>query len=188
MMRFMIELTPTLGEILDWLVRVDHKDVPDDFSRCHVLVELMLDRARQLREAGQPEAGAGKAQQTPRDDLQSVQRERDALRKALEAERAQRRRDRERHAWVHASLRNARGAVTRLDESRAGYRHLALRVEAALLRAPLRDDPGGLEDRLRRALRGAGFELPASRVPPRPAKDSRAPPRGDSPPKRRETS
>ena len=188
MMRFMVELTPAVGETLDWLVRVNGNDEPDDWTRCRVLVDLMLDRARQLREGGQPEAGAGKAQQPPRDDLESVRRERDALRNALEAERAVRRRDRERYAWIHASLRNARGAVARLGESRARYRDLALRVEAAVLRAPARDDPGGLEDRLRRALRDAAFELPDRRIPARSAADSRASPCGDSPPKRRKTS
>ena len=111
-----------------------------------------------------------------------------SLRKALEAERALRRRDRERYAWIHDSLQNARGTVTRLDESRARYRDLALRVEAAVLRAPARDDPGGLEDRLRRALRDAGFALPERRTQARSAKNSRAPPGGDSPPKRRKTS
>ena len=188
MMRLTVELKPHVAEQLDSVVRAEWNEEPEDWTRCAVLVNLLLDRARQLPEGGSREDGTAQAQQPPRDDLESLRRERVALRKALEAERALRRRDRERYAWIHDSLRNARGAVTRLDESRAKYRDLALRVEAAVLRAPVRDDPGGLEDRLRRALRDAGFALPERRTQARPAKNSRAPPRGDSPPKRRKTS
>ncbi|MCY3732291.1 MAG: hypothetical protein OXF98_13200 [Rhodospirillaceae bacterium] len=85
------------------------------------------------------------------------------MRKALEAERATRRRNRERHAAFHERLRSARAANRRLSESRAACRDLALRVEAALLRAPPREDVGGLEERLDRALGAAGFQMPAAR-------------------------
>ena len=74
--------------------------------------------------------------------------------------RATRRRDRERQARVRDSLRGARNALRRLGESRATYRDLALRVEAALLRTVPRRDLGGLEGRLAHALRAAGFEMP----------------------------
>ena len=84
----------------------------------------------------------------------------DAVRRALHAERATRRRDRETHARVRDSLRGARNALQRLGESRATYRDLALRVEAALERAAPRRDLGDLEGRLARALRAAGFTLP----------------------------
>ena len=187
-MRLTLELKPHVAESLDRVARAEWNEEPTHWTRHAVLVNLLLDRARQLPEGGRGEAGAGQARQPRREEPEAVRRERDALRKALRAERATRRRDRERHARIRASLRNARGAVSRLEESRAGYRHLALRVEAALLSASLRDDPGGLEDRLRRALRHAGFELPDSRIPARSAANSRAPPRGDSPPKRRKTS
>ena len=188
MMRFMMELTPSVGETLDWIVRVDRNDEPDDFTRRRVLVDLMLAHARQLREGGHREAAAEQARPPQRDELELVRRERDALRKALEAERATRRRDRERYAWIRGSLQNARAAVARLGKSRARYRDLALRVEAAVLRVPARDDPSGLEDRLRRALRHAGFSLPDPGIPARSAERSRAAPRSDSPPKRRKTS
>ncbi len=95
--------------------------------------------------------------------LDAVRRKRDALRKALEAERATRRRDRKRHAELHNRLRSAQAANRRLSKSRAAYRELALRVEAALLRAPLREDFGALEGRLDRALATAGFRMPAAR-------------------------
>ena len=88
--------------------------------------------------------------------------ERDAVRSALDAERATRRRDRERHARVRDSLRGARNALQRVGESRATYRDLALRVEAALQQAPPRGDHGDLEGRLASALRAAGFTLPAA--------------------------
>ena len=185
MTRLTLELKPHVAESLDRVARAEWNEEPTHWTRHAVLVNLLLDRARQLPERGRGEPGAGQARG---EEPEAVRRERDALRKALQAERATRRRDRERHARTRASLRNARGAVSRLEESRAGYRHLALRVEAALLRAPLRDDPSALEDRLRRALRGAGFELPNSRIPARSAANSRAPPRGNSPPKRRKTS
>ncbi len=187
-MRLTLELKPPVAESLDRVVRAEWNEEPTHWTRCAVFINLVLERARQLPERGHSEAGAGQARQPRREAPEAVRRERDTLRKALEAERATRRRDRERHARIRASLRNARGAVSRLEDSRAGYRHLALRVEAALLRAPRRDDPGGLEDRLRPALRHAGFELPDSSIPARSAADSRAPPRRDSPPKRRKTS
>ena len=101
-------------------------------------------------------------QQALRDQLVAVIRERDAVRRALDAERATRRRDRERHARVRERLRGARNALQRLGESRATYRDLALRVEAALLRTGPRLDLGDLEGRLDRALRAAGFMMPGA--------------------------
>lgn len=100
------------------------------------------------------------AQQSLRDQLAAAICERDAVRRALVAERATRRRDRERHAKVRERLRNARNALRRLAESRAAYRDLGLRVEAALARAPPRRDLGDLEGRLDRALHAAGFAMP----------------------------
>ena len=188
-MRLTLELKPPVVESLDRLVRAQWNEEPSEWTRCAVFINLVLERARQLGDGVHSKDGAAdRAQHPHRDDLESVRRERDALRRALEAERALRRRDRERYAGIHDTLRNGRAAVVRLGESRARYRELALRVEAAVLRAPARDDPGGLEDRLRRALRDAGLSLPDSRIPARSAADSRAPPRDNSPPQRRKTS
>ena len=125
MMRLTVELKPHVAEKLDSVVRADWNEEPEDWTRCAVLVNLLLERARQLAEGGHREAGAQQARQPHRDDLESVRRERDGLRKALEAERATRRRDRERYASIHETLRNARAAVARLGESRARYRDLA---------------------------------------------------------------
>ncbi len=115
-------------------------------------------------QANRPKARATKSAPTARDGKpDAVRRECDALRKALEAERATRRRDRKRHAELHDRLRSAQAANRRLSESRAAYRDLALRVEAALLRTPPREDLGDLEGRLDRALGAAGFQMPAAR-------------------------
>ena len=59
--------------------------------------------------------------------------------------------------------------IERLKRSRDRYRDLVVRVEAALLRAPVRDDYGAVERRLERALRLRGFEMPAASDPRRPA-------------------
>ena len=59
--------------------------------------------------------------------------------------------------------------IDRLKASRDRYRNLATRAEAALLGLPVRDDYGGIERRLERALRDNGFEMPAAPHPPRPA-------------------
>lgn len=63
--------------------------------------------------------------------------------------------------------------IDRLKASRDRYRDLAVRAEAALLRLPVRDDYGGIESRLERALRDRGFEMPAA-DPFRPAEPRRA--------------
>ena len=56
---------------------------------------------------------------------------------------------------------NALETLARLRKSRDRYRDLAVRAEAALLGVPVRDDYGGIERRLERALRDRGFEMPA---------------------------
>ena len=58
--------------------------------------------------------------------------------------------------------------IERMRGSRDYYRHLAVRIEAALLGAPVRDDYGDIEHRIERALRKKGFEMP-------PASDQRRP-------------
>lgn len=161
-MRLTLQLKPHVAESLDRVVRAEWNEEPDDWLRSAVLVNPMLARARQLRD------GDVGAQQTQGDDIESVRRERDALRGALEAERAVRKRDRERQAGSHAGVRNARAAMARLSQSRAGYRNLALRVEAALLDAPPRADFRGIETRLRQALAASGFRMPAADPPTSP--------------------
>ena len=60
--------------------------------------------------------------------------------------------------------------IDRLKKSRDRYRDLSVRAEAALLGLPPREDFHGLERRLKRALGGRGFDLPAR---PRPSPPDR---------------
>lgn len=64
--------------------------------------------------------------------------------------------------------------IERIKDSRDYYRDLVVRVEAALLGAPLRDDYGDIERRLERALRQRGFEMPAASGLRQPASRRRA--------------
>ncbi len=64
--------------------------------------------------------------------------------------------------------------IERMRGSRDYYRDLAVRIEAALLDAPVRDDYGDIERRIERALRKKGFELPPAADPRRPAGRPRA--------------
>ena len=155
-----IYLSQTQIETLDSIMN-DRRDYRhDDRSRANAIGEIVLKYHYLLGERDDRKFEADAAQQAHRKELESLRRERDAVRKALNAERATRRRDRERHARRQEHLRGARNALRRLGESRAIYRDLALRAEAALLRAVPRRDLGDLEDRLARALRAAGFAMP----------------------------
>ena len=58
--------------------------------------------------------------------------------------------------------------IERMRGSRDYYRDLAVRIEAALLGAPVRDDYGDIERRLERALWKRGFEMPPASDPRRP--------------------
>ena len=64
--------------------------------------------------------------------------------------------------------------IERMRDSRDYYRDLAVRIEAALLDAPVRDDYGDIQHRIERALRKRGFELPPASDPRRPAGRPRA--------------
>lgn len=157
-----IHLSQVQIEVLDEIMSGRRDYHPDDRSRSHAIGEIVLKHHQLLGERDDRKAEADAAQQALRKDLDAVSRELDGVRRALDAERATRRRDRERTARVRESLRGARNALRRLGESRATYRDLALRVEAALLRAAPRRDLGDLEGRLARALRTAGFTMPGT--------------------------
>ena len=159
-----IHLSETQIDVLDSIMS-GRRDCPaDDSGRGRAIGEILLKyhHLQLLGERADIKAEADAAQQALRRKLDAVSRELDAVRRALDAERATRRRDRERTARVRDSLRGARHALRRLGESRATYRDLALRVEAALLRTTARRDLGDLEGRLARALRTAGFTLPGA--------------------------
>ncbi len=157
-----IHLNQIQIEVLDSIMSGRRDYRPDDRSRGHAIGEILLKYHQLLGERDDRKAEADAAQQALRDQLVAVIRERDAVRRALDAERATRRRDRERNARVRERLRGARNALQRLGESRATYRDLALRVEAALLRTRPRQNLGDLEGRLARALRHAGFMMPGA--------------------------
>ena len=155
-----IHLSQVQIDVLDEIMSGRRGYLADDHSRGLAIGEILLKYHHLLGEREDRKADADAAQQAIRDRLEALSRERDAVRKALNAERATRRRDRERHARRQARLRGARNALRRLGESRATYRDLALRAEAALLRAVPRRDLGDLEGLRARALRAAGFEMP----------------------------
>ena len=157
-----IHLSQVQIEVLDEIMTGSRDYHFDDHSRGHAIGEILLKHHQLLGERDDRKAEADAAQEALRDQLVAVIDERDAVRRALDAERATRRRDRERHARVHDSLHGARNALRRLGESRATYRDLALRVEAALERTAPRRDLGDLEGRLARALRAAGFTMPGA--------------------------
>ena len=58
--------------------------------------------------------------------------------------------------------------IERIRDSRDHYRDLAVRIEAALLEAPVRDDYGDIEHRIEQALRKKGCEMPPASDPRRP--------------------
>ncbi|MCY3821707.1 MAG: hypothetical protein OXH52_20525 [Gammaproteobacteria bacterium] len=148
MIRLALDLTSREAEILDSIVRGDLNQEPDDRARRVAVAKLVVDRGARMREA------------VHREEPEAIHRERLALREALEAERASRRRERDRHAAVRRSLRNAAAAVARLRESRARYRDLGVRVEAALLRSSPRTTSTASND-----ASAAPWKPPASRCP-----------------------
>ena len=121
---------------------------------------LLIDYDRWLCGRDEQLANMQRSQNDLRAELDALRGERDGVAKALDAERANRRRDRGRHAALRTGLTNAMKTVERVRKSRDRYRELAARVEAALLRTAPSDDLGSLERRLGLALRKAGFELP----------------------------
>ena len=155
-----VHLSQVQIEVLDSIMSGRRDYHFDDHSRGHAIGEILLKHHQLLGERDDRKAEADAARQALRDQVVAVIQERDAVRRALDAERATRRRDRERQARVRDSLHGARNALRRLGESRATYRDLALRVEAALLRTRPRQNLGDLEGRLARALRAAGFTMP----------------------------
>ena len=157
-----IHLSQTQIEVLDEIMSGRRDYHFDDHSRGHAIGEILLKHHQLLGGRDDRKAEADAAQEALRDQLVAVIEERDAVRRALDAERATRRGDRERQAQVRESLHGARSALRRVGDSRATYRDLALRVEAALQRAPPRRDLGDLEGRLARALRAAGFTMPGA--------------------------
>ncbi|MDE0361182.1 MAG: hypothetical protein OXI74_08455 [Rhodospirillaceae bacterium] len=161
MMNLTLGLSPRVREALDWIVRGDSNHEPDDWNRRCVLVDLILDHARQLRKGTHRQAGDEAAHPEHREQLDAVRRERDTLRKALELESANRRGVLHRLIASRTKLANALGVASRLRASRDRYQDLALRIEAALYNACPRNNVRGLERRISVALQDLGRILPA---------------------------
>ena len=161
MMNLTLGLSPRVREALDWIVRGDSNHEPDDWNRRCVLVDLILDHARQLREGTHRQAGDEAAHPEHREQLDAVRRERDALRQALEVERSNRRGVLHRLSAARTKLNNTLGVASRLRASRDRYQDLALRIEAALYNACPRNNVRRLERRINLALQDLGRILPA---------------------------
>ena len=144
------------------------RDCLDDSQRREAIGQLLLLYDEELLRRSRQRAQAAQSLRKLRDELDAARSGLNAVRKelanaehALEAERKTRRQIRERLTAARRSVHNAVGSLRRLRASRDKYRDLAARVEAAINHAAPRPDFAGLEARLTRALRAAGFVLPA---------------------------
>ena len=135
MTRLTLRLTELHIQTIDWIMSGDDNYRPDARHRGHAVARIILSYAGELRDRAAAENGNDNA---PRQHGPAAGR-----------------RDRS----------NALRTLERLRKSRDRYRDLAARIEAALLGVPQRDDFGGLERRLERALAEKGIHLPAGRRP-----------------------
>ena len=125
--RLTLNLTQAQAEAVDWLI--ERKGLRHDERHPRDTVgELLLDYARELRGRDDHLANVQHAQNELRIQLDAMRRERDGVAKALKAERTNRRRDRQRHAALRASLRDALKTVERVKRSRDRYRDLVARA------------------------------------------------------------
>ena len=161
--RLTLRLTDAQADTVGWLM--DRKGLRHDERHPRDTIgELLLDYARELRGHDEHVENLRRGQHELQVELDAMRRERDGVAEALEKERANRRRDRERHAAVRTSLDRALKTIERVRSSRDRYRDLVARALAALLGTRPSDDLGSLERRFRLALRKAGFELPPRRT------------------------
>ena len=137
--RLTLRLTARHNTALDRILGRD--DSHDYDQRRRAVEQLILDRARELEDRALAQNAA--VVETPGTTDESAA------------------------AWVHED--STVRLIDRLKTSRDRYRDLAVRAEAALLGAPVRDDYGSIERRLERALQDKGFAMPAASHPGRPA-------------------
>ena len=176
MTRLTLDLTPMHIRTLDWIMSGDDNYQRDDLHRRDAIADILLDYARELRHRDDGDGDTANAVQQLRNDLHSIQNERHEAVKAIAVEREAVASLRRKLAAARRSLGNALATAARLRDSRAKYRDLVVRVEAALLGDRPREDLGGLERRLEQAMRRAGFEM--SRIPHRePTLGGKPPPR-----------
>ncbi len=100
-----VHLSQVQIEVLDSIMSGRRDYHFDDHSRGHAIGEILLKHHRLLGERDDRKAEADAAQEALRDQIVAVIQERDAVRRALDAERATRRGDRQRQARVRDSLR-----------------------------------------------------------------------------------
>ena len=145
-----------------------NRDHLDDSQRQEAIGRVLLEYDEELRKRSHQSAQAARSLQKLRDELDTARNELNEVKNelrnfehTLKAERKTRIRIREKLTAVRRRLDNTVGSARRLRASREKYRSLVARVEAAILHTAPRKDFAGLEARLTRALRSAGFELPA---------------------------
>lgn len=165
--RLILELNGLQTAALDRIMG-GNRDHLDDSQRQEAIGRVLLEYDEELHKRSRQSTQAARSLQklrneldTARNELIEVKNEQRNFEHALEAERKTRIRIREKLTAVRRRLDNTVGSARRLRASREKYRSLAARVEAAILHAAPRKDFAGLEARLTRALRSAGFELPA---------------------------
>ena len=160
MTRLTLHLTPLHIRTVDWIMSGDETYRRDDRHRRDAIADILLDYARELRHAGGEDGAVPRDDQQLRDEFDAIRRQRDEAVDALATEREAVANLRGKLAAARRSLDNALATLARLRESRARYRNLAVRAEAAILGSPPREDFGGIDRRLERALRKAGFDMP----------------------------
>ena len=160
MSRLILELNGPQAAALDRIIGGDRNHV-DDCQRQETIGRVLLEYHEELHKRSRQSAQAARSLRKVRDQLDAARNEQHNSEHALEAERKSRGQIRKRLTAVRRRLDNALGSARRLRASRDKYRSLAARVEAAILHAPPREDFAGLEARLTRALRTAGYVLPA---------------------------
>ena len=170
MSRLTLDLQPLHLRLLDWMMSGDDSYVPDDSHRAAAIADLLLDHAHQFEHRNDAAVDDRDSLRRLRVELDAVREDRD---KAVKEVARQRETISAFRSTVDAGRRhlaNAMATTTRLRESRARYRDLLIQIEAALTGSRSSDNYDGLDRRLRRALRDAGFGMP-----PRPRRPQEAP-------------
>ena len=178
MSRLTLDLEPLHIRLLDWMMSGDDSYVPDDSHRAAAIADLLLDHTHQFEHRNEAVDERNSLRQL-RTELEAVREARDEAVKTVARQRETISTFRSTVDAGRRHLANAMATTTRLRESRARYRDLVIRIEAALTGSPPSDNYGGLDRRLARALQNAGF-----RMPPRPRRPQEAPARKPAPGRR----
>lgn len=169
MSRLTLDLEPLHIRTIDWIMSGDDSYVPDDSHRAAAIADLLLDHAHQLEHRSDDAVDDRNSLRELRTELEVVREERDEAVKTVARQRQTISAFRSTVDAGRRHLANAVATTTRLRESRARYRDLLVQIEAALTGNRTSDNYDGLDRRLRRALRDAGFRMPARPRRPREA-------------------